>query len=103
MPEPSREGALADYTSSGNYHLLPFFGDTDIGLILRTKPLRAADVPAGAVYVEDGWLKEMRKKERRNNVGRPIAGTFLSHKFINNVLDVLGQCFDVALAERRRC
>jgi hypothetical protein len=86
------EGTLADYTSYGHYHLLPFFGDTDIGLILRTEPLRAADVPAGAVYIEEGWLKEMRKKERRNNVGRPIAGTVLSHKFINNVLDVLHQC-----------
>lgn len=94
------EGTSADYTSYGENHLLPFFGDTDIGLILRTEPLRAADVPAGAVYIEDGWLKEMRKKERLNNVRRPIAGTFLSHKFINNVLDVLGQCFDVALTER---
>lgn len=94
------EGTLTDYTSYGTYHLLPFFGDTDIGLILRTRPLRAADVPAAGIYVEDGWLKEMLKKERRNNVGRPIAGTVLSHKFINNVLDVLGQCFDVALAER---
>jgi hypothetical protein len=94
------EGTLEDYTSYGTYHLLPFFGDTDIGLILRTKPPCAADVPAGAVYIEDGWLKEMLKKERRNNVGRPITGTILSHKFINNVLDVLGQCFDVALAER---
>ena len=94
------EGTLADYTSYGEYHLLPYFANTDVGLILRTKPLRAADIPPGAVYVEDGWLKEMLKKERRNNVGRPIAGTVLSHKFINNVLDVLGQCFDVALSER---
>jgi integrase len=94
------EGTRSDYTSYGEYHLLPFFGDTDIGLILRTEPLRAADVPAGAVYVEEGWLKEMLKKERRNNAGRFTAGTVLSHKFINNVLDVLGQCFEVALAER---
>jgi hypothetical protein len=93
------EGTLADYTSYGEYHLLPYFADTDVGPILRTKPLRAADIPPGAVYVEDGWPKGMLKKERRNNVGRPIAGTVLSHTFIDNVLDVLGQCFDVALSE----
>lgn len=88
------EGTATDYASYGTYHLLPYFGDTDIGLILRTRPLRAADVPPGAVYVEDGWLKEMLKKERRNNVGRSILGTVLSHKLINNLLDVLGQCFE---------
>ena len=91
------EGTLADYTSYGQDHLLPSFGDTDIGLILRTEALRAADVPAGAVCLEDGWLKGMLKKERRNNVGRSIAGTVLSQKLIS---DVLGQCFDVVLAER---
>jgi hypothetical protein len=42
----------------------------------------------------------MLKKERRNNAGRPIAGSLLSMKFVDNVLTVLGQCFDLAVLER---
>jgi integrase len=42
----------------------------------------------------------MLKKERRNNAGRPIAGSLLSMKFVDNVLTVLGQCFDLAVKER---
>ena len=33
-------------------------------------------------------------------MGLAIAGTILSHKFINNVLEEKIHCFDVALAER---
>jgi hypothetical protein len=42
----------------------------------------------------------MLGKERRNNAGRPIAGSLLSMKFVDNVLTVLGQCFDLAVLER---
>src|SRR4051794_11233695 len=42
------EGTRPLYTSYGKYHLLPFFGSTDIGLILRTKPLRSADAGPAA-------------------------------------------------------
>jgi hypothetical protein len=41
------EGTLGDYTSYGQYHLLPFFGDTDIGLILRTEPSSCAPSRCG--------------------------------------------------------
>jgi hypothetical protein len=88
------------YAGYGRNHLLPFFEGTDIGLILRTKALRAADAPAGAVYVDDDWVTGMLAKERRNNAGRPIAGALLSMKFVDNVLTVLGQCFDLAVTER---
>jgi integrase len=94
------EGTHKLYAGYGRNHLLPFFGGTDIGLILRTRPLRAADAPAGAVYVDDDWVTDMLKKERRNNAGRPIPAALLSMKFVDNVLTVLGQCFDLAVVER---
>jgi hypothetical protein len=94
------EGTHKLYESYGRNHLLPFFGSTDIGLILRTRPLRAADARADALYVDDDWVTGMLKKERRNNAGRPIAGSLLSMKFVDNVLTVLGQCFDLAVVER---
>jgi hypothetical protein len=43
------EGTHELYESYGEHHLLPYFGDTDIGLLLRTEPLRAADAPSGAL------------------------------------------------------
>jgi hypothetical protein len=49
------EGTHKLYEGYGRNHLLPFFGGTDIGLILRTRPLRAADASAGALYVDDDW------------------------------------------------
>lgn len=94
------EGTHELYESYGQYHLLPFFGDTDIALILRTKPLRSADAPAGALYVEDGWLKKMEATPKRDNVGRLRPGTVLSYAYIKKVLTVLGQCFDLAIQER---
>jgi hypothetical protein len=42
----------------------------------------------------------MLKKERLNNVGRPVTGSLISMKFVDNVLTVLGQCFDLAVTER---
>ena len=57
----------------------------------------------GAVYVEDRRLKEILKRERRNNVDRPITDTILSHKFIDNVLDVLGQASTRRSPSGRRC
>jgi len=94
------EGTHKLYEGYGKNHLIPFFGGTDIGLILRTKPLRAGDAPAGALYVDDDWVTGMLKKERLNNVGRPVTGSPLSMKFVDNVLTVLGQCFDLAVTER---
>jgi hypothetical protein len=52
------------------------------------------------IYVDDDWVTGMLKKERVNNVGRPITGSMISIKFVDNVLTVLGQCFDLAVAER---
>jgi integrase len=52
------------------------------------------------IYVDDDWVTGMLKKERLNNVGRPITGSMISIKFVDNVLTVLGQCFDLAVAER---
>ena len=94
------EGTHKLYQGYGRNHLLPFFGGTDIGLILRTRPLRAADAPADALYADDDWVTGMLKKERRNNACRPIAGSLLSMKFVDNVLTVLAQCFDLAVVER---
>jgi integrase len=94
------EGSAELYEGYGEHHLLPFFGDTDIGLILRTRPLRTADVVPGALYVEDDWLKVMKATPKRNDQGRLRPGTPLSYKFIKNVLVVLGQCFELALEER---
>jgi len=94
------EGTTAeDYESYGQWHLLPFFGAHDLAVIKRSRPLRDADAVPGAVYVDD-WVTQMLAKERRNNVGRPIAGSVLSIKFIRNVLAVLGQCFDFAIEQR---
>ncbi len=78
------EGTDKLYEGYGRNHLIPFFGGTDIGLILRTRPLRAADARADALYVNDDWVTGMLKKERRNNAGRPIAGSPLSRKFVDN-------------------
>jgi integrase len=94
------EGTVELYEGYGKHHLLPFFGSTDIGLIIRTRPLRAADAPAGALYVDDDWVTQMLAKERLNNVGRPVAGSLHSLKFVRNVLAVLGQCLDLAVTER---
>ncbi|MGY1686450.1 hypothetical protein ACI8AK_12755 [Geodermatophilus sp. SYSU D00867] len=94
------EGTHKLYEGYGRNHLLPFFGGTGIGLILRTRPLHAADAPAGALYVDDDWMTGILKKEQRNNAGRPIAGSLLSKKVVDNVLTVLGQCFDLAVVER---
>lgn len=50
------EGTTAElYEMYGRIHFLPFFGDTDIGLIQRTEPLRVSDALTGAVYVDD-WV-----------------------------------------------
>ena len=68
-------------------------------MIKRSRPLREADAVPGAVYVDD-WVTQMLAKERRNNVGRPIAGSVLSIKFIKNVKAVLSQCFDFAIEQR---
>jgi hypothetical protein len=94
------EGSATLYAGYGEHHLLPFFGDTDIALIQRTRPLRAADVVPGGLYVEDDWLKVMAATPKRDDQGRPRPGTLLSYKFIKNVLTVLGQCFELALEER---
>jgi integrase len=51
------------------------------------------------VYVDD-WVTQMLAKQRRNNVGQPIAGSVLSIKFIKNVKAVLSQCFDFAIEQR---
>ena len=40
------------------------------------------------------------KKERLNSAGKPMPGKPLSLTFIDNVLTVLGQCFDLAVQER---
>jgi integrase len=94
------EGTTAeDYESYGQFHLLPFFGAHDLAVIKRSRPLREADAVPGAVYVDD-WVTQMLAKERRNNVGRPIAGSVLSIKFIKNVKAVLSQCFDFAIEQR---
>ena len=42
----------------------------------------------------------MKAKPRLNNVARRIEGAVLSLTFIDNVLTVLGQCFDLAVRER---
>jgi integrase len=88
-----------DYASYGRHHLLPFFGPHDVALIRRARPLRESDATAGAVYVDD-FLEAMLAKERLNNVGRPVRGSLLSIKFIKNVMTVLAQCFDFAIAQR---
>jgi hypothetical protein len=88
-----------DYQSYGTFHLVPFFGAHDLGLIQRSSPLRESDAAPGAVYVDD-WLKQMLTKERRNNVGNPMVGTVLSVKFIKNVITVLAQTFDMAIQAR---
>lgn len=93
------ETTAEDYASYGKFHLLPFFGDLDLGLIHRTAPLRPRDAVTGAVYVDD-WVDVMMGKERCNSAGNPMAGTRLSLKFISNVLTVLGQTFDVAIQAR---
>jgi integrase len=87
------------YESYGTFHLLPFFGELDLGQIHRTRPLRLRDAVAGAVYVDD-WVDAMLAKERCNSAGRPMPGTSLSMKFIKNVLTVLAQTFDVAIQAR---
>jgi integrase len=94
------EGTVELYTSYGELHLLPFFTGVDLGLIQRTRPLRAAQVHPEAVYVDDGWVAGMLTKEKLNNVRKPIAGKPLTLKFIQNVLVVLGQVFELALEER---
>lgn len=94
------EGTTAeDYESYGEFHLLPFFGAHDLAVIKRSRPLREADAVPAAVYVDD-WVTQMLAKERRNNVGRPVAGSVLSIKFIKNVKAVLSQCFDFAIEQR---
>ncbi|MGY1827604.1 tyrosine-type recombinase/integrase [Blastococcus sp. SYSU DS0541] len=95
-----RKGTRELYKSYGKYHLLPFFGDTDIALIQRTRPLRPSDALPGALYVEDDWLKKMEATPKRDNMGRLRPGTLISYDFIGNVLTVLGQCLDVAIQER---
>jgi integrase len=94
------EGTHELYESYGEYHLLSYFGDTDIGLILRSEPLRASDAPPGALSVEDGWLKKMEVTPKRDNMGRLRPGTVLSYAYIKKVLTVLGQCFQLAIEER---
>jgi hypothetical protein len=93
------ETTAEDYSSYGNFHLLPFFGDLDLGLIYRSRALRERDAAPGAVYVDD-WVRVMLAKPRCNSAGRPTAGTVLSIKFMKNVLTVLAQCFDVAIQAR---
>jgi hypothetical protein len=51
------EGSASLYAGYGEHHLLPFFGDTDIALIQRTRPLRAADIVPGTL-VRGGRLAE---------------------------------------------
>lgn len=63
------EGTAEDYESYGKHHLLPFFGPHDLGLIHRTRPLRARDEAVGAVYVDD-WVAHMLAKERLDRMGR---------------------------------
>jgi len=94
------EGTRELYESYGEHHLLPYFGDTDIGLILRTEPLRTTDAPPGALFVEDGWLKKMETTPKRDNMKRLRPGTVLSYAYIEKVLTVLGQCFQLAIEER---
>lgn len=96
----NEEGTVELYTGYGKHHLLPFFGEVDLGLIARTRPLRSSLAVPGALYVDDDWVKHMLAKPRLNNVARPIEGTKLSLKFIDNVLVVLAQCFDLAVRER---
>lgn len=80
-------------------HFQPFFGGLDLGLIKRSKPLRESLALDGAVYVDD-WVELMMRKEKLNNVHRPVEGSRLSYKTILNALHVLGQVFDVAVRER---
>lgn len=94
------EGTLELYDGYGRNHFLPFFAGTDLGLIMRSRPLLASSAHAGAVYVDDGWVSQMMTKEKLNNRRQPIAGSKISLKFIQNALLVLGQCFDLALEER---
>jgi integrase len=91
------EGVADLYTSYWEIHFEPFFGDVDLGLIRRARPLR--DAVEGSIYVDD-WVEKMLAKPRLNNVRMPIKDTRLSLKFIKNVHTVLAQVFDVALQER---
>ncbi len=94
------EETTADlYEGYGRNHLLPFFGEVDLGLIRRAEPLRVTDAVAGTVYVDD-WVTLMLAKPRMNNAGRPIKDSKLSIKFIKNVHTVLGQAFQLAVEER---
>lgn len=94
------EGTVELHEGYGRHHLLPFLGDVDLGLVARTQPLRTSHAIPGAVYVDDDWPTHMMAKPRLNNVARPIEGTVLSLTSIDNVLTVLGQCFDLAVRER---
>lgn len=49
-----RKGTRTLYEGYGKYHLLPFFGDTDIALIQRTRPLRPSDALPGALWRTTG-------------------------------------------------
>lgn len=90
------EGSTAElYEMYGRIHFLPFFGDTDLGLIQRTEPLRVSDALTGAVYVDD-WVDLMLTKPRLNNALRPIKDSKLSHKYIRNVHTVLKQALQLA-------
>ena len=94
------EGTTAElYEMYGRIHFLPFFGDTDIGLIQRTEPLRVSDALTGAVYVDD-WVDLMLTKPRLNNALRPIKDSKLSHKYIRNVHTVLKQALQLAVDQR---
>lgn len=95
-----KEGTRELHEGYGRNHFLPYFGSTDLGLILRSKPLLASNAPAGAVYVDDGWLSAMMVKERLSNQRKPIAGSILILRFIKNALVTRGQCFDLALSGR---
>jgi integrase len=61
--------------------------------------LRASDQVPGAVSVDD-WVSGMLAKPWRNNRNQPMQGKQVSIKFVQNVLVLLGQCFDTAVKER---
>ncbi len=86
-------------TSYGTIHLLPFFGTLDLALLHRCPRLRASDQVPGAVSVDD-WVSGMLAKPWRNNRNQPMQGKQVSIKFVQNVLVLLGQCFDTAVKER---
>jgi integrase len=87
------------YEAYAKNHLLPYFGEHDLGLIRRSEPLRMSDADTGVIYV-DHWVELMLAKPRMNNVGRPIGDSKLSIEFIHNVKTVLAQVFQTAVESR---